>query len=445
MNPQSRKLTALLAIVCIFVIGVTCSTAASAPQRPDMTGQVKNQKGEPVSNAVVVIIAAGPRSGNGVLCPSSYSDCGKKAVCDALGNYRIESLDPTMDFCLLVLAPGYAPSVNSKLIPEAGPVPFTLKPRDFSKIAPNRQVTGRIIGPDGNPVAGAILDVNGLVKGDTTHFGGFKTDDMGITDENGEYHIGGEQDFDALLVIVDAPGVAKRWAKLETGKKQLLRMKEGGAIKGRLLFHNQPLAGVKLDMATTTRHCGEHLTGFHATTDAQGRFVFDHIPSVLKFDLFGVMDSFKTAQAGLLRNIDSPANGQPLNLGDIEAKPAHRIVGHIVLSDGKPVPPGTRIRISREEAWDNVVVQIDRDGAFDVSGIPEEQISIGLSIDGYRFSEKNPSLDSNHRGLMGRVVGDISDLTILLEPGKPVAYEGIERLSYEEQKKRSAMPLRGVQ
>lgn len=443
MNRFTLHFSALLTVLFVLVSGLSAS--ASESPRVDMTGRVTTQDGKPLPRSLVMIFAAGPRQGNSPLCPFTYPDCGKRAMTDAEGNFRIESLDPALEFCLCVLVANCTPFTQSKIIPEAGPVNVTLAPRDLSKIPNARQVQGLILGPDGNPVAGAFLDVNGLVKDDSTHFGGFKADGMGITDENGEYHLAGEEDFNALLVTIEAPGVAKRWAKLETGKKQLLRMKEGGTVQGRLLVHNQPLAGIKLDMATTTRTCGEYLTGFHATTDAQGRFVFHHLPPTLSFDLFGLMDSFRGRQSGLLRKLDTPSDGQSLDLGDIQATPAHRLAGHVVLSDGKPVPPGTRMLISREEAWNHQLVEIGKDGAFDATDIPEEQLSIMLHIEGYRFSEKNPCLDSNHRGLMGRITKDISNLNILLEPGKPLSYEEIDHPSYEEQKKRGAMPLHGVQ
>ena len=67
-----------------------------------------------------------------------------------------------------------------------------------------------------------------------------------------------------------------------------------------------------------------------------------------------------------------------------------------------------------------------------------------LAIKGYRFSKKNPNLEVNQRGVLGRVPGDISGMEILMEPGEPVSYQDIDRLSYEEQERRKDMPLRGI-
>jgi len=164
----------------------------------------------------------------------------------------------------------------------------------------------------------------------------------------------------------------------------------------------------------------------------------------MKFDLFGLMDSFKQFHAGLFQNITSLGDGQTLNLGEIQAKPAHRVSGQVILSDGKPVPAGTRILVDRPNAWDPLQVVLDKDGRFDLQGIPEERIQLLVSIKGYRPSKKNPSLDGNQRGIEGRVASDISGLEILLEPGAPALWQDIDRPSYEEQERRKDLPLRGI-
>jgi hypothetical protein len=427
----------------VLLIGfATGAIGQTAPV--NLTGQIKNQNGDPLAHAAVVICSAGPRSGSGLLCPSSYSDCGKKAATDSHGKFQIPALAPDLKFTVLAIAPGYAPATASTAAPEKGALNLVLKPRDYSRIAPNRQVMGRIIGPDGNPVVGATLDLGGMVIGDTTRYGGIKADDMAVTDENGEYHLASEEDFDALLVTLDAPGVARRWARLEPEKKQLLRMKEGGRVEGRIVFEKKPLANVWVDLGTTDHGCGVYLEGFHAMTDAQGRFVFEHVPEGIQFDLFGLMESFNPFHAGLYQTLMSPGSGQTLDLGEIQAKPAHRISGRVMLSDGKPLPAGTRMLVDRPTAWDKVQVLLDKEGRFDVEGVPEERIEITVSVKGYRFSKKNPNFDRNERGIAGRVAGDVSGLGIELEPGNPPSYQDTEQISYEEQERRSDLPFRGV-
>lgn len=234
MNLTIQKRLLFAAMACLSMFGVA-AFAAESP-RPAMTGHVQDEHGAPLPNALAYIVAAGPRRGSSPLCPYDYPDCKKRAISDAKGNFRIESLDPTLDFCLRVMLPGYSSFTNSKLIPEAGPITVKLRHRDWPATPPARHVFGRIIGPDGNPVAGALLDVEGLKDKEVVHWGGFKADEMAITDANGEFHLASRQELKALYAVVSAPGLAKRWATLEPAKMGLLRMDRGVTVKGRVLF-----------------------------------------------------------------------------------------------------------------------------------------------------------------------------------------------------------------
>ncbi|XHR27204.1 MAG: carboxypeptidase regulatory-like domain-containing protein [Chthoniobacteraceae bacterium] len=433
-----------IALALVYSIIVSRSGYADGA-RPDLTGLVKAKQGEPVPNAMVIIAAAGPRQGNSPLCPGLYPDCDKRAVTDASGKFRIESLDPDFSFAVRVVAPGYWPFLKTDILPENGSVEMSIDPRDLSKIPPERHARGRIMYPDGNPVARATLDVNGEEEGSVTHWGGISVDGMVITDANGEFHIVGPKPFIAVHAVVEAPGLAKRWVRLEPGKTALVRMTNGATVSGRLLFKGKPLADIRLGASTVNRTCGIDLMGFRATTGNDGRFTFENIPPNTKFQIFSMMDSAKTAGGALRLEFDSVRDNGTVDLGTIQAQPVHRVSGRVTLADGKPVPPQTRLLFCSSNTWDFALVTLDKEGRFEVGGVPEEQVRLTLGLNGYRFSEKNPSLDSNRRGLIGRVTGDIANLTILLEPGNPVPYEELERLSYEDRKKRNEMPLKSVQ
>jgi hypothetical protein len=424
-------------LLCPFV---ACALLHGAEtQRTDMTGHVKGPDGKPVPNALAIIVGAGPREGSSPLCPYNYPDCGKRAMTDSDGSFHIESLDPAMDFWLAVLAPGFEPFNNSKILPEAGPVQVNLKVRDLSMIPPGGHAYGRIIGPDGHPVAGATLDIEGVQHAESTTWGCPDTDGMVASDADGQFEILGKKPFTAVYAVVNAHGLARRWARLEPGKMCLLRMNKGVTVRGRLAFNGQPLKNLKVGMDSVERECGKFFSGFRATTDDNGGFEFSDVPLDTKFSVFSILDSFQKTGAGFRREFDSGSRN--VDLGEIKAEPTYHLIGRVVLGDGKPVPSGTRMLL---DAWDILLVPLDADGRFDATGVPAGQTSLYLSLNGYHFSTKNPSLDSNHRGLIGRVSGDIPDLNILLEPGSPPNYEDIDHLSYEEQKKRKDEPLRGM-
>jgi len=410
-----------------------------APPRLDMTGQVKDSKGNPIPNAVALIVAAGQRQGSSPLCPSSYADCGKRTVTDAEGKFCIPSLDPTLDFYLEVLSPGYEPFKKYSIHPETGPVSVTLLGRNLSNVASNCISYGRIIGPDGNPVIGATLDIDGEQQGEITRWSGSDTDGMAVTDTNGEFHIFGTKPYTALYAVVEAHGLAKRWARLEPGKMILLRMNEGVSIKGRVLYRGQPLKNLKVGIDSVERECGKYLSGFRATTGEDGSFVFSDVPKDTKYTIFSVWDSFKEVGASFQREFDSGTN--TVDLGVIQAAPTYHLSGRIVLADGKPIPEGTRMLLTGVD-W--MLVPLQTNGTFKISGVPSGEISLIPSLSGYYVSTKNPCIDENQRGVIGQINGDLSNLNILLEPGNPPSYEDIDHLPYEEQQKRKEMPLHGL-
>jgi hypothetical protein len=113
-------------------------------------------------------------------------------------------------------------------------------------------------------------------------------------------------------------------------------------------------------------------------------------------------------------------DGGVTNVGEMSAAKGFKLAGRVVLSDGKPIPPGVRIIIDRDDAWDSQLPTLDENGGFNVNGVPGgEVIGVSVSVPGYHLSRQNVSLDRmNMTGLQGLVDEDISDLRILLEPGK---------------------------
>ncbi len=432
------------AVVALTLLIGSATGRAQSPSTSVMTGEVKGETGKPIAGATVLVLAAGPRKGNTPLCPYSYPDCGKRAVSDEHGHFAIASLDPELDFCVIAMAKGCSPYINSKLIPENGPLTCTLKTLDLASVPANRHVWGRIIGPSGEPVIGAMLSFDGEEHGTATNFGGSHADHMTITDLDGEFHSVSPNGLDALIAVINAPYLASRRARLESGKPLLVRMTAGCTLTGRLSFHGHPLGNLRLMAATSDHDSTTFLHGFEAVTDATGAFKFENLPPDIACDVFGPMETFNAVGAGFLHKFQSAKDGGSLDLGELEARPAHRIAGRVICSDGKPIPPDTKILIDRPDAWDTQVVPLDRDGAFTVTGIPEEAIEIDISFDGYLPSPKNRSLEPfGRRSLIGQVTGNNDRLKVLMEPSSTLDTRlGQSSVDTEEIKK---MPLAGVE
>jgi hypothetical protein len=124
---------------------------------------------------------------------------------------------------------------------------------------------------------------------------------------------------------------------------------------------------------------------------------------------YGLMDSLKGIGSIPIRNVRSEAHGSTLDVGDMQVQPGFQLAGRIVLADGKPVPPETRVLASREEAWDSQTATVGPDGRFSFTDLPPEHLSLSTNVRGYRPSTQNASFDLlNRLGLLGTVEGDIN-------------------------------------
>src|SRR6266481_7491221 len=103
--------------LCLALTLNAGSIRGESEPRPDLIGRVTHEDGSPVAKATVFIYTAGPKKGTASVCPSCYADCRKKAQTDAEGKFRIESLDPTLLFRLLVVAGGH----ESQFVPKVDP------------------------------------------------------------------------------------------------------------------------------------------------------------------------------------------------------------------------------------------------------------------------------------------------------------------------------------
>ncbi len=215
-------------------------------------------------------------------------------------------------------------------------------------------------------------------------------------------------------------------------------------MAGRVVRNREPLSGIAVGMTSVDRTCGKYFSDLDSATDAQGRFVIGNVPADISFYLYSKMESLRSRGALPVRTISTRATGTTIDLGEIEVKPAFRVAGRVVLSDGKPVPPDTRLSLGRQQAWDHAEVILDAEGHFSFEGVAAESINLNTRLKGYKFSQKNPSLDWLNGGLIGTVDKDISDLVILLEPGTWRLNHEVDDLPAGAEQQPRNEPLRGI-
>jgi hypothetical protein len=242
----------------------------------------------------------------------------------------------------------------------------------------------------------------------------------------------------------------RRLSPLQAGPKvHEVKLEPGVTVTGVVLKDGKPLAGIALGLVQKDRNVERFLGEFTIATDEKGQFRFQNVgPDELYF-VYGLMDSCRPHGAISVRQVGVGASGTETDLGSLAIQPGHRLSGRLTLSDGKPVNQGTRVLVSREEAWDSQTALVAADGSFAFSGLPTESFSLTVSVPRYHVSPKNGSFNLlTYGGLVGRVSGDTDGLRVLLEPGprpRPDYKDSKKRDSdYKEYKRRSEAPLRGV-
>jgi hypothetical protein len=392
-------------------------------EKPPLVGVIRGSDGKPLPDARVFVYTAKPRVGAGITCPSCYPDCGKGARTSVDGEFEIPSVDPELTYRLIVLAKGHRPMFITNADPTGAAVKAKLREAKFGEVPLENQTYGKIINESGKPVSGATIEVSGVKKGTSTRYGGTSStiDSMAVTDDNGEFVINGSEPFDSVTVTIDGPRVAKRRVWLDGGKSHFIRMDAGVTVTGRLLNDGKPVPNVVVAMATQERESSVFMRGFEVATDRDGKFNLEAVPADNRYFLYTKMADMRPLSLALpLQSVKSGTFGSKVELGDLVLKPAHRLRGRIVLEDGsEPLPPKTRIHLSREDAWDYGDVTVAEDGTFEFKAVPAESIGLSVRVPGCRVSGKNPNKDWLNEGrLVGRLERSIDDFIIHLEFGE---------------------------
>ncbi len=403
------------------VQGIGLGADSPSLNRPDLTGVIKDHEGKPLGEASVFIYTAGPKEGVGILCPSCYADCRKRTRADSEGRFKIESLDPTLLFRVLMVANGHRPEFVSKVDPALKPLEVTLKP-GRAEVSPSQQVKGRVLDPESKPVAGAVVSIRGVSRGQSTRFGGNEDiDQVAVTDDDGMFVINGETPFDAVGVEVEgrafAKGVFQHLAR--GGKIHELKLTEGAAVRGRLVKDGQPVSGVEIGVSGAERRTEIYVGDFAVGTDKDGGFFLANLPPNRDYFVCAKMSSLADKGAVAARRVRLNDDGSVLDVGDVSLSRGFKLEGQIRLTDGKPLPAKTRVLLSRDDAWDSAQTEANEQGRFSFPGVPGETVSLSARIQGYRLSSRNKSLDTmNPFHLVGLLQADKSDLILEFEPGE---------------------------
>jgi hypothetical protein len=112
--------------------------------------------------------------------------------------------------------------------------------------------------------------------------------------------------------------------------------------------------------------------------------------------------------AAELVECETKDDGQEVDVGDIQVKPAFTLRGKVLLSDGKPIPPDMHVNLFADRAFDSQSVMIAEAGRFEIRGLAKGVYDVAASVKGYRLPD----------GETGEVLvdRDVTDLVIRLQP-----------------------------
>jgi hypothetical protein len=433
---------------CLMLIAALAVAGAGAePLRPDLVGRVTDPDGTAITNATILVYTAAPQSGVSSPCPSCLADCRKQTTTGTNGEFVIPSLDPTLIFRLLVLAPEHESKFIDKVNPARGLANITLKLLDVNATPPDLRISGLVIGDDGQAIVGATIQAQGVSLGNGgQQWGGAGkyVDETAMSDTNGHFLIRCKSKVELIYAMATARGAAPRPVQLQPGRDFLIRMHDGVTVTGRLVAANNPVSGAVLRVMAENRISGEYFITDKIATDTNGCFSIPNLPAEKGLILFGTMDSLQGKGVLSPKQFTSGKNKTTTDLGELGLQPGYQISGQIVLTDGKPIPTRTRLLLARQGASDYADVVLTADGRFVFQSVPAESVSLSARLEGYKYSHRNPSLDWLNNQIIGKVSGDITNLTLIMEPGEfhftPNHDDAPEGVDLQPRDK----PLRGV-
>jgi beta-lactamase regulating signal transducer with metallopeptidase domain len=419
--------------------------AAAAASKPDLVGKVHLTNGQPVM-ATIFIATAGPKVGTSTFCPSCYADCIKSAKADAQGRFKIESLDPTLIFRVLVVAKDCQPKYVVKVDPTTGPVDVTLERRNNADSPPGNTLLGRVVDSNGVAIAGAAVESDGIHHKDgSAQWGALGgVDPLAVTDERGEFVITSRDPFASLDVKVEARAFARKtFTELASGRtRHDLVVTDGASVSGRVTWNEKPLPGVSVGVVSVDRTPEQFTGNYEVGTDSNGRFTFVNLPPNVPYYLYGIMETVQKYGAAPATLVSTGGDGSSVDTGDLAVRPALRISGRVILDDGAPIPAKTRLLIGPMDAWDTQHIELDKDGRFAAEGMAPRVVSMSLHVPGYQLSRKNESLDRLNFRLVGRLSADVTNMTILLEKG---ARKERDSGDFDAENRPEDRPLRGIE
>jgi RNA polymerase sigma factor (sigma-70 family) len=352
-SPRGETAAAPRAIRSDTVPDVAATT--NATPAPRVRGRVLDAHGAPVAGATVVAVPASV----GIVTTTEGKATSTTSAADGSFDLAVSDVAPT--FRLFADAPRRSPAASEQVRPGED---VTLVLAACSSLA------GRVRNMSGEPISGArirwiaTLDADAaVVRGATTDKdGAYRID--GLPPSRGRLHVASSRQED-LAVVAEAPDYARLVVHTPRGggfpSTLDLWMVRGATVNGVVVDGetNAAIVGARVVCAELGSRfapaaleglvvgASRHAVAGETTTDAEGRFQFDHVQAEGVFRL----DQNPGGRGGpVVGHVLAAADGYAPGMDDvpvvadgtrvaarIKLWPATRIEGRVVDSDGAPV------------------------------------------------------------------------------------------------------------
>ena len=390
-----RSTAALVLLLALPLCGFASTIAKPKPDASaTINGTIVDESGQPAKDATVFVYSAHLKKGYAIVCPTCWTDCGKRADTDAQGQFTITGLDPDLKFRLLVLKEGFTATAKGGVDPEQGPLPpIKLNSRaaspDETKI-----VRGRVTDVAGNPIAGALVEPVGAFQSGVTSFGTVPwIDPLAATNASGDFEIVSTKPIEKIMLRVSPRALAPKLVTEPPGPAtNSIVLTEGATVLGRLVEPSgTPIAHAEVVMISHDRSNDENFSDMRVGTDQDGSFVFTNVPARR---IWGIYPTSESLQG---RNLtagpywcETIVDRQVVNVGKITLHPGFSVSGRIDLLDQKVIPPSMHVSIRSEWAANSRLSDIASDGTFEFRRLAPGIYSVNVGVTGYTSTADAP-------------------------------------------------------
>jgi hypothetical protein len=413
--------TALLSLILLVGIPGSQSTLTGSVHSTDSVAAIPN--------ATIVIYSAAPAAKDQQTPPppNGYPEIGKSTPSDTQGHFIFAGVDPSLNYELLVLADGYRPLMLKKVDPSRGEITARLKPIP-KDLQPELQLKGHVVDDDGKPVVGARIEPFGMQDGPNREWGGqgyVIGDGITYTDPKGNWLLIATKANVQIDIRVTGRGIAPTNFPLQAVGDQVNEMTvgPGATITGRIVKDGKGVPNLPVKLQQKNRGVENYVGGAETVTDADGKFVAHDLKPDDDYYACATMKGLAGIGAMDLNDCRTGEPGTSTDAGDLTVEKGLHVTGQIFCSDGKRVPPGSKVRLERNELNDSIETTIDKDGKFEFKGLPDALMEFWIDVHGYHLSDSNISFEpSNANMLLGKIDQDITDLRVQLDPGPNIEH-----------------------